>query len=175
MSDKKCPKCGMWSSESALRCDCGYDFISREIKGSYLTPDKEIGPDETRLYPVASEDRRLVNYVIDSVINMSLFVIIMVLFPSLRVTNQLTLYILSYSTYLMYFMVFEALFQRTPAKFITGTKVVKSDGSKPNLGTIAVRTLCRFVPFDPVSHMGTPKYHRTWWHDRWTNTLVVRA
>jgi hypothetical protein len=28
MADKKCPRCGLWSSESAWRCDCGYDFGS---------------------------------------------------------------------------------------------------------------------------------------------------
>ncbi|HNE06572.1 MAG TPA: hypothetical protein PLT08_18730 [Anaerolineales bacterium] len=26
MADKKCPQCGLWSTASALRCDCGYDF-----------------------------------------------------------------------------------------------------------------------------------------------------
>lgn len=26
MTDKKCPKCGLWSTGSALLCDCGYDF-----------------------------------------------------------------------------------------------------------------------------------------------------
>lgn len=36
MTDKKCPKCGLWNSESALRCDCGYDFESGQMKTSYL-------------------------------------------------------------------------------------------------------------------------------------------
>jgi len=26
MTDKKCPKCGLWSLESAMICDCGYLF-----------------------------------------------------------------------------------------------------------------------------------------------------
>jgi hypothetical protein len=26
MHDKKCPKCGLWSTDSAIRCDCGYNF-----------------------------------------------------------------------------------------------------------------------------------------------------
>ncbi len=26
MSDKKCPKCGLWNSESAIKCDCGHLF-----------------------------------------------------------------------------------------------------------------------------------------------------
>ena len=26
MTDKKCPRCGLWSTESAMQCDCGYVF-----------------------------------------------------------------------------------------------------------------------------------------------------
>lgn len=26
MADKKCPQCGLWSTGSALYCDCGYNF-----------------------------------------------------------------------------------------------------------------------------------------------------
>ena len=35
MSDKKCPRCGLWNTESAIRCDCGYDFVSNSVKESY--------------------------------------------------------------------------------------------------------------------------------------------
>jgi hypothetical protein len=32
MSDKKCPRCGLWNTNSAINCDCGYDFgIVKEI------------------------------------------------------------------------------------------------------------------------------------------------
>ena len=33
----KCPNCGLINPESALRCDCGYDFPSGTMKESYLT------------------------------------------------------------------------------------------------------------------------------------------
>lgn len=26
MADKKCPHCGLWNLETALQCDCGFDF-----------------------------------------------------------------------------------------------------------------------------------------------------
>jgi hypothetical protein len=34
--DKKCPRCGLWSTGSALRCDCGYDFEKGTIEESYI-------------------------------------------------------------------------------------------------------------------------------------------
>lgn len=37
MSSKKCPNCDLYNIESALRCDCGFDFPSGQITDSYLT------------------------------------------------------------------------------------------------------------------------------------------
>ena len=37
MADKKCPRCGLWNTESAMRCDCGYDFTSNTVKDSYAS------------------------------------------------------------------------------------------------------------------------------------------
>ncbi len=35
---RDCPKCGLINPETAQRCDCGYDFVSRTMKESYLGP-----------------------------------------------------------------------------------------------------------------------------------------
>jgi hypothetical protein len=32
----KCPRCGLFSPEEAIRCDCGYDFKTRTVQSSYL-------------------------------------------------------------------------------------------------------------------------------------------
>lgn len=32
----KCPRCGLISPEIAQRCDCGYDFLTRSVKGAYF-------------------------------------------------------------------------------------------------------------------------------------------
>jgi hypothetical protein len=32
---KDCPKCGLVNPPTAQRCDCGYDFLSRSMQGSY--------------------------------------------------------------------------------------------------------------------------------------------
>jgi hypothetical protein len=37
----KCPHCALENPESALRCDCGYDFASGKMASSYLAASKE--------------------------------------------------------------------------------------------------------------------------------------
>jgi hypothetical protein len=71
-----------------------------------------------------------------------------------------------------YYFAFETLWQRTPGKFITGTKVLTYDGTKPAAKTIALRTMVRFVPFEPLSLLGKEAYG---WHDKWSGTVVVRT
>jgi hypothetical protein len=34
---KDCPKCELVNPDAALRCDCGYDFPTGDMKPSYLT------------------------------------------------------------------------------------------------------------------------------------------
>lgn len=69
---------------------------------------------------------------------------------------------------LVYYVFFESLWGRTPAKFMLGTIVVMEDGSKPPFGKIFVRTLCRFIPFEQFSFFG-----ERGWHDSIPKTLVV--
>lgn len=72
--------------------------------------------------------------------------------------------------YLGYYLIFEAWLGRTPAKFITRTRVVDAFGCKPTFGRIAVRTLGRFIPFDCFTFFGTPARG---WHDKIAATYVI--
>lgn len=38
----KCPNCGLISHHTALRCDCGYDFSTAQMKESYLSDLEQI-------------------------------------------------------------------------------------------------------------------------------------
>lgn len=53
---------------------------------------------------------------------------------------------------------------------MTRTIVVDEYGQRPSFDKIILRTLIRFVPFEPFSHFGD----KGGWHDRWTNTFVIR-
>lgn len=57
---------------------------------------------------------------------------------------------------------------RTLGKLITGAIAVKEDGSRIGFKEALLRSLVRFVPFEPLSAFGRP------WHDSWTRTLVVK-
>jgi uncharacterized RDD family membrane protein YckC len=123
---------------------------------------------------LASEGKRLVNFIVDLVVVYGLFFLLSFVIPDLAYEESVGQPALVLFMFLYYFL-FETFLQKTPAKYITGTKVVLLDGSKPGVGTIALRTLCRLVPFDAISAIGTQKGARTWWHDRWAKTRVVKA
>ncbi len=71
----------------------------------------------------------------------------------------------------VYYMVFETAFGWTPGKLVTGTRVVRCDGSKPSAGDVARRTLIRLVPINALSFLFSEP---SGWHDVWTDTRVVR-
>ncbi|TZF99975.1 RDD family protein (plasmid) [Chryseobacterium panacisoli] len=69
---------------------------------------------------------------------------------------------------LYYFLMENYLDGRTVAKYITGTKVISTDGTKPTTRQIILRSLSRIVPFDGLSFLGV-----NGWHDSWSYTRVI--
>lgn len=72
---------------------------------------------------------------------------------------------------IMFYGLFESLLSRTPAKYITGTKVVMRDGTKPDSTAIFIRTLCRQIPLEALSFLFGQ--FAIGWHDSISKTLVV--
>jgi len=58
MADKKCPKCGLWNSEKAEICDCGYNFVLNQSQYSIkkeedyrkIFEDNEIDEEKLNLF-----------------------------------------------------------------------------------------------------------------------------
>jgi len=71
-----------------------------------------------------------------------------------------------------YYAGFEAAFGKTPGKMLVGTRVVTTTGGEPSFGQCLGRTFARCVPFEPFSFFGA---NAVGWHDRWTNTRVIRT
>ena len=63
----------------------------------------------------------------------------------------------------------ENSFAKTPGKIARKTILVNYDGSRPNTTAIFVRSLCRMIPFDSISFLGSYRG----WHDTISKTYVV--
>ena len=70
--------------------------------------------------------------------------------------------------YLFYYTLTESMWGRSPAKFLTRTRVVDAQGDLPGWMEILGRSLCRVIPFDAFSFLFGKD-----WHDRFSNTFVV--
>ncbi|MWB96710.1 RDD family protein [Flavobacterium sp. GA093] len=67
-----------------------------------------------------------------------------------------------------YYTLTEGFLGRSVGKLITGTIVVDENGEKINFGSAFKRSLCRLIPFDGLSFLGSRG-----WHDSITETYVV--
>ena len=71
----------------------------------------------------------------------------------------------------LYYLFFEGIWQRTLGKWITKTKVVRYDGTKPHFLQILGRSFARWIPFEAFSFLFSN--NPIGWHDRLSKTLVV--
>lgn len=72
--------------------------------------------------------------------------------------------------FIYYFLMEHFLNGRTVGKYITGTKVISTDGTQPTSQQILYRNLTRLIPFDGLSFFGM-----NGWHDSWSDTRVINV
>lgn len=172
-----CRKCGKQITDDSKFCDgCGTGVGSAQITNPIVvqnvttqTPQsQQSGPSFTP----ASQGKRFMNYLLDYVFFIVLLVIYYALFGTSDTTStsEEDTSLLFYLIYPLYFVFFEGIWQKTPAKFLSRTKVITRDGAKPSFGTIIVRSLCRLIPFDALSYFSV---NPVGWHDSISKTLVV--
>jgi uncharacterized RDD family membrane protein YckC len=184
-----CPKCAAQIPDDATSCIvCGAVIESSPAQA--LAPSAPVAP----VAPVeidmgkhaANQWLRLVNYFIDNIgawifgaiVNSFLLA---APFSSMRTPEDIEanigafigIIVLSFLTYAIYYIFFESIWQRTPGKWASGTKVVMLDGSKPSFWRIVGRSFARYIPFEPFSYLFGK--HPYGWHDALTKTTVVSA
>jgi uncharacterized RDD family membrane protein YckC len=132
---------------------------------------------------LASNQQRLANYIIDYVIRTLLGGLIgaaigltayfgeNIVLETVRNMNKIEEYIFGCIVSIIYYNLVEIFLSRSFAKFITKTIVVMEDGSKPDYKTILLRTICRLIPLNHLSFLGTPCRG---WHDSISKTYVVK-
>jgi uncharacterized RDD family membrane protein YckC len=117
-----------------------------------------------KLWVDASKGRRLANLVIDIVI------LDVALIPLTGKGIAPVDWLINYAVMFAYYALTEGFLGRTPAKFLTRTRVISIRGGPPTFAAVLLRSLVRLAPFEPFSFLGGEG-----WHDRASRTRVVRA
>jgi uncharacterized RDD family membrane protein YckC len=133
-----------------------------------------IGQDTDPRSNLATQGKRFTNLIIDAVAFYGFsFCVGMVIafsgFGRSLVRDELALNLFSIALYVFYYFVSEAAFGRTLGKVVTRTKVVDEKGNKPSANQLLGRTLCRVIPFEAFSFLGSD----VGWHDRFSGTYVI--
>lgn len=127
-----------------------------------------------------ASEKRFADYLIDRIISYG-FMLIGAVVLALAGVTEITdagSYLIAFVVTFLYYFIMENACGKTVGKMILGLKVVDRDGDQPSSGKIALRTLCRFIPFDSFSFLfgnGWTKYGSLGgnWHDQWSQTYVV--
>ena len=170
--------CSLTNQIADFEDSCNYFEEDSKLKENYESEQAE----NVMLKKIAGKGKRLANYLIDLIFYIIFsyifgFIIGILLFfisPStieiFTTDNVLINYALGFITGVIYYSILEDLTGRTIAKFITRTKVVSENGDKPSYGAILLRSICRFIPFEPFSFLGS---QTSGWHDRLSKTVVI--
>jgi hypothetical protein len=118
---------------------------------------------------------RFIHFIVDTiaftVLTMIIGFIVLLFFNS---TNQTLATLMGYFmltiAFFGYYVFMETKFQKTIGKFITKTKVVNKNGTKPGVGDIVRRTFCRLIPFDRISFLFT----NNGFHDKLSETTIIK-
>ena len=122
---------------------------------------------------LATTVKRGFNYILDSIGAVFFMTLMLNLYSRIfesQDVNLGALFFVILLSFFVYYVVLEYFLGRTPAKFLTQTRVVTIYGMKPNFMTIVGRTLCRLIPFEQFSFLGDDPIG---WHDKFSNTRVV--
>ncbi len=123
-------------------------------------------------YEEVSAGIRFANYIIDIVFFYVLLAAIAFVSSSfLLFTEGGISYLVSYLCFVAYYTLLEGATRgRTIGKMLTGCTAIREDGQPLTFFDALMRSLSRIVPFEPFSALGGHP-----WHDRWTNTKVVKV
>ncbi|MEO8240348.1 MAG: RDD family protein [Flavobacterium sp.] len=127
-------------------------------------------------YLLASKQKRVLNFIIDSVIMIIIvrlaitFLNISAISNRINSLDKVERYLFWSVISFVYYGITEAFLSRSPAKYFTKTIVVMEDGSKPTITTILARTILRISPFEPLSFLRGRAFGL---HDENSGTFVV--
>jgi uncharacterized RDD family membrane protein YckC len=129
---------------------------------------------------------RFVNYIVDQLAMLVILFVITFIWVTVAVNRgqkpedlinaqrtaqgQLIPLLVGVALTILYYTIYEGATKgRTFGKMVTGTIVIKEDGSPFTFKDAFLRSLCRLIPFEALSALG----YRPW-HDSLTKTAVVK-
>ena len=127
-------------------------------------------------YLLASKQKRVLNFIIDSVIMLIIVRSAITVLNISEVSNRIgsldriERYLFWSVISFVYYVMTEAFLSRSPAKYFTKTIVVMGDGSKPAILTILARNILRILPLEPLSFL---RGRTLGLHDENSGTFVV--
>lgn len=158
-----------------LSCSVGLWYLSKSRipRISYYGT----GADKVGQFEPAGGGLRFVNHIIDTV--MIIFVAVKgVLSLQYWVDKDMVpqsaalVYVLEIALIIIYYAVFEGIFNTTAGKCATNTTIVNERGDRPNFGQVLGRSFCRLIPFEAFSFFGAGARG---WHDSIPDTWVVES
>lgn len=171
--------CPTMNAANRLRIDkLTFDsFRTKEKRNSEGKLERERIPVKVaRKIQVVDGGSRFLHSLIDSLIIQLLGFLLQIVFRGIPNSGHFALHFFSsffFSFYAfamlpLYYAVCESVWQSTPGKMLFGRVVINEFAEKPAVGTIAVRSLIRLIPFEAFSCIA-----ERGWHDTWTDTWVV--
>ncbi|MFT3826461.1 MAG: RDD family protein [Chitinophagaceae bacterium] len=143
---------------------------------NYMNPGSDYLQDTEHQYEDASSTQRLVNYIVD---NLTFSIFLSVIYHILVMADmqilfrddmRVILYLVNIILYVTYICLSEKLGNgRSLGKLVTQTIAIQEKGIPLRWSDALRRSICRVIPFEPFSALGS-----SLWHDKWTHTRVVK-
>ena len=114
---------------------------------------------------------RFLHLIIDTFIRYIIMIGFIFAIEAVGIDSDSEFGLLFYVPYMLYHPIMEYYYGKTVAKMMTKTTVVNLDGSKLTFGGAVIRSLCRLIPFDAFSFLGSTAVG---WHDSISKTRVVK-
>jgi uncharacterized RDD family membrane protein YckC len=127
----------------------------------------------------AGKGRRFLTYLIDYAVSMVVMLLVFIALALMfgeQVLGGITRigeFAFAIGIAIAYYLFFEALWGRTPGKYVCGTVVVDDSGRLPTFWQVLGRTFARFIPFEPFSLLFSDDDDVSGWHDTLPGTRVV--
>ena len=126
----QCPRCRLENPETAIRCDCGWDFQSNTIQPSYFQSFADIDPASGR--ELASLSDRFLGQLIDSLIVLGLIIVVVIFSTALPESAGAAAFVVALIVGILYLLLSDGLKGgQSYGKKVMKTAVIHADSGQP--------------------------------------------